>query len=78
VAATLTTLLLMSPAARADAQAANKDRFACSSGRPELAIAACTRIIDGGYESFDLHVAALQNRGYLYQAGGDLDRAIAD
>src|SRR5580700_9237451 len=53
-------------------------RVQCNSAAPRAAIIACTRIIDDKREDSDGRVMALQNRGYYYQAIGDLDHSIAD
>jgi len=53
-------------------------RVQCNSAAPQAAIIACTRIINDKREDSDGRLMALQNRGYYYQAIGDLDRSIAD
>jgi tetratricopeptide (TPR) repeat protein len=76
--------VLASAAHPAAAQGANhngghsSDRRWCSSTKPDIAIAACTNIIEDNSEDDDNRAIALRNRGSFYQQKGDFDRAITD
>ena len=54
------------------------DAIRCSSGKDEIAIAACSHIIDDKRETADNRAIALRNRAFHYQQMGDFDHAIAD
>ncbi len=56
----------------------SSDRNGCSSSNPEVAIVACTNIIEDLREDEDSRSVALLNRGSLFQKKGDLGRAISD
>ena len=43
------------------------DAVRCSSGKPEIAIIACTHIIEDRREDDEYRAIALQNRAYRYQ-----------
>src|SRR5579862_1883179 len=55
-----------------------EDRTQCTSGKPAIAIVACTHIIEGRSAGDESRASALRNRAFYYQQLGDLDRAIAD
>jgi tetratricopeptide (TPR) repeat protein len=54
------------------------DAIRCTSGKPEVAIIACSKIIEDQRENADNRAIALRNRAFRYQQLGDSDRAIAD
>src|SRR5271169_1703252 len=56
----------------------SSDRTQCSSAKPDVAIIACTRLIDDKHEDEDIRASALRNRASFYQQVGDFERAIAD
>jgi tetratricopeptide (TPR) repeat protein len=54
------------------------DGIRCSSSKPEIAIIACTNIIEDKREDEENRAIALRNRGFYFQQKGDPDRAITD
>jgi tetratricopeptide (TPR) repeat protein len=54
------------------------DAIRCSSGKPEIAIIACTHIIEDRSEGVENRAIALRNRAFRHQQLGDFDAAIAD
>ena len=55
---------------------ASRDTIRCASGKPEVAIAACSNIISDQREPPENRASALRTRASSYQQQGDLDRAI--
>src|SRR5580704_18727930 len=54
------------------------DAIRCTSGKPEIAVVACSNIIQDKREEDGKRAIALRNRAFRYQQLGDFDRAIAD
>ncbi|HMI73595.1 MAG TPA: tetratricopeptide repeat protein [Steroidobacteraceae bacterium] len=83
-AATLALLAVAGMPRLAAAQGANHsagnggDAIRCSSGKPEIAIIACTHIIEDRREGVENRAIALRNRAFRHQQLGDFDAAIAD
>src|SRR5258708_29421177 len=77
-------LLLAAPTLQANGQGADHsgghggDAIRCTSGKPEVAVIACTNIIQDRSEGGDKRTIALRNRAFHYQQMGDVNRAIAD
>src|ERR1700742_3235009 len=75
---------LVGAANRSDAQGANHaggnggDAIRCASGKPQVAIPACSNIIRDQREESGNRAMALRNRASSYQQLFDLDHAIAD
>ncbi|HEY0801931.1 MAG TPA: tetratricopeptide repeat protein, partial [Steroidobacteraceae bacterium] len=84
ILSTLAIAVAAFPTRPAEAQGANHagghggDAIRCVSGRPEMAIIACTAIVEDKSEDADNRAIALRNRASFYQQKGDFDRAIAD
>ena len=80
----LALLALVGAANRVDAQGANHeggsggDAIRCASGKPHVAIIACSNIIRNQRENSENRAIALRNRASTYQQQGDLDHAIED
>ena len=77
-------MALVGAANRSDAQGANHaggkggDAIRCASGKPHVAIIACSNIIKDQREESENRAIALRNRASSYQQQGDLDHAIED
>ena len=56
----------------------NGDAIRCTSGKPEVAVIACTNIFQDKREDDGKRAIALRNRAFHYQQLGDFDHAIAD
>jgi tetratricopeptide (TPR) repeat protein len=56
----------------------NGDAIRCTSGKPEVAVSACTNIFQDKREDDGKRAIALRNRAFRYQQLGDFDHAIAD
>ena len=70
---------LTNPAtAAANRDASSSDRMQCSSAKPEVAIIACTQVIQDKHEDDDIRAAALRNRASFYAQQGDFSHAIID
>jgi tetratricopeptide (TPR) repeat protein len=80
VAAICTLALLVVSSVEVRAQGRDENWSSCRDlgGNPDLALAACTVLIQSGQESTANLVAALGNRSIWYRRKDDLDRAMAD
>jgi len=83
-AVTLVLLAVAGMTRLAAAQGANHsagnggDAIRGSSGKPEIAIIACTHIIEDRREGVENRAIALRNRAFRHQQLGDFDAAIAN
>ncbi len=77
--ATIALAVTASAVVGLSAQAGSQqDRDSCFKSVGELAVAACTRIIEDQNEGATDRAKAYFGRGFSYNASGDHDRAIAD
>ena len=60
------------------ASPADRQDCAGNADKPDVRIAACTRVIDDANETAAARVSAHNSRGSAYQAKKDYERALAD
>ncbi len=74
----LLPLVLVSVLGTSISSAATDDPTTCAGGTPEIAIAACTRIISAGTSSTSELVLVYSFRGLHFEQKGQFDKALAD
>jgi tetratricopeptide (TPR) repeat protein len=75
IACALAVSVLTASVARAQT---DDPRYLCASHHAVEALRACTTVIKDILQPPEDKIVAYRNRGYTYQLGGDLERAIAD